>query len=78
MADFDNLPVDPPAVSPGAAFMTEAELAQWMGVSPQTTSNWRKRGIGPPSVLVSEKIIHYPTRGVREWLARKLTPVAAE
>lgn len=49
-------------------FMTPRELAQQLGVSPQTLASWRFYGKGPKFTRM-ERLIRYRLSDVDEWIA---------
>lgn len=49
-------------------FYTERDLADLLGYSPRTLSNWRVRRIGPPYIKLPGKKPLYPRGSTLEWL----------
>jgi hypothetical protein len=49
-------------------YLDEPEAAAALGITPQTMTEYRKRGIGPPYAEIARKII-YGRTGIAEWLA---------
>jgi predicted site-specific integrase-resolvase len=45
-----------------------AELAEELGVTPDTLARWATRGTGPPLVKVGRRVF-YRRRSVERWLA---------
>lgn len=53
-----------------SAYLTSAEVAQTLAVSPQALSYWRAKNVGPPShKLVGS--VRYPRAEFEAWLARQ-------
>lgn len=48
-------------------WMTRAELARQLGVSPETLGRWGTRGIGPEFIRVGRQIL-YRRETARAWL----------
>jgi hypothetical protein len=49
----------------------DSDLCELARVKPTTTEAWRKRGIGPPYVLLGNRYL-YPREGLRKHLSRLL------
>lgn len=45
-------------------------LAELLGVTPQTVSNWRRAGEGPKWTRLGEKVVRYRKEDVEEFLAQ--------
>ena len=48
-------------------FLTTADLAEWIKVSPGTLVDWRYKGIGPTYVHVG-KAVRYRRAAVEQWI----------
>lgn len=53
-----------------ADFLTPAELARELGVSPRTLARWQTLRQGPPRIKVGRRIL-FEGSAVRKWLADK-------
>jgi len=51
--------------------LTTAQVAEWLGVSPQWLEARRARGGGPPFVRLSPRVVRYPRGGTRSWLNQR-------
>jgi hypothetical protein len=49
----------------------DSDLCELARVKPTTTEAWRKRGVGPPYVLLGNRYL-YPREGLRKHLSRLL------
>ena len=55
--------------------ITTSSVAKMLGTSPRTVQRLRKRGEGPPYVLITPRIVLYERAAVVEWLkARSVVP----
>lgn len=54
---------------PLPAFLTEAQVAERLAISPRTLQMWRFRGGGPEFVKVGA-LVRYEPEAVAAWLAR--------
>ena len=48
-------------------WMTRAELAAALGVTPDTVCRWATEGTGPPYVRIGRKV-YYHRDAVRDWI----------
>ena len=54
-----------------------AEVAHWLGVSPETLRGWRLRRTGPPFVRLTRKVVRYRRSDVETWIATSVKPEVA-
>ncbi|WP_210877234.1 helix-turn-helix transcriptional regulator [Roseovarius autotrophicus] len=52
-------------------YLTREELAEKLGVQPQTIAKWSTYGIGPEFVKVGRRV-YYHEQTVREWLKTRV------
>lgn len=64
--------------SDAPVFYRPAQLAEMLGVQPQTLSAWRRRGDGPPFTRFSATRVAYPADALQEWLAERTAASTAE
>lgn len=51
------------------------EVAEILGVSPETLRRWRQDGSGPPFEQLSERTVRYPKAALEAWRAERRTAV---
>jgi len=51
-------------------FLDEKQLCAELGISPVTTTKWRRKGEGPPFIRIG-RLIRYSRAAVDEWLAAR-------
>jgi excisionase family DNA binding protein len=51
-------------------FLDEKQLCAELGISPVTTTKWRRKGEGPPFIRVG-RLIRYSRAALDEWLAAR-------
>lgn len=51
-----------------AGFMSSAEVAEKLGVTPKTLTNWARKGIGPKRYNFSSRLSRYKVDDVLEWI----------
>lgn len=53
----------------GRRVYRELELAEMMGIHPQTVRRWRRTGTGPEHFKVNARFIGYTSKAIADWLA---------
>lgn len=64
MQDSDTNPTD-------VGLLTTAQLAELLGVTPQTVRAWRAEGEGPPYFYLTSRTIRYRREEVDRWLSTR-------
>lgn len=62
-------PHDAPAA---ARYLTTDQVADLLGLSPDTVLGWRKRRRGPPFVRLANNAVRYPEGALHRWAAQRL------
>jgi hypothetical protein len=57
--------------------LSTADLAYELGVTPDTITAWRRKGLGPPSLKV-RSLVRFRVVDVEEWLMSKFDEALAE
>ncbi len=52
-------------------YLTDAQLCLMVNVTPRTTNQWRRDGVGPAYVRVGPRRILYRRRDVETWLSSR-------
>ena len=64
---------------PPSEFLTDAQLAEMLGVTTRTTLRWRRDGGGPAFVRIGPRRLGYLRNDVMAWMAANRYPhLAAE
>ncbi len=48
--------------------LTPAEAAAFLNVTKSALATWRARGLGPPFVRLTERVVRYDERDLLAWL----------
>jgi len=67
----------PPSTIPTSEWITERQLAQWVGVSCVTLQQMRWKGNGPPFTKFGTRAIRYHVPSVRAWLDARTVSASA-
>lgn len=57
-----------PVEGAASKFLDEKQLCTELGISPVTTTRWRRTGEGPPFVRIG-RLIRYPRSAIDTWIA---------
>lgn len=60
----------------GRPLMSEAQLADLLGLTVDTLASWRKSGHGPTHLLIGRGTVRYRPDDVELWLAEHTVPAA--
>ena len=66
-----NMPAIDDNYHPNTPLLTEEELGHHLKLSTQCVRNWRKRGEGPPHLLLAKKAIRYRLSDVDVWINQR-------
>lgn len=49
--------------------ITRAELCLQLGIAPRTLDAWQRRGLAPPAVHITRRVVRYRQADVDAWIA---------
>jgi predicted DNA-binding transcriptional regulator AlpA len=53
------------------SMMRAEEVARFLNTSVRTLDGWRRQGVGPPWVKLSQRAVRYEARALADWVATR-------